>query len=215
MPRAWTRLEDPHAARLALNPAYTDLLRLLMTREWTATTLAAAAGQPLNAAHHRLGRLLAAGLVCVTRLEPRRGRPLRHYRAVSDALLIPYHLTRLGSLEDLISLHEDTFSGRFRHAVVHAGVPLVRRDEDIAVRLYRHAGGVVMDVTPTAEHFDLRDLLRPEAPALTVDWGVLNLTRDDAKALQRDLHDLIARYAGRDGPHPYLYRVNLAPDTGE
>ena len=43
MPRAWTRLEDPHAARLALNPAYTDLLRLLMTREWTAAPLAAAA----------------------------------------------------------------------------------------------------------------------------------------------------------------------------
>ncbi|MFW8627059.1 hypothetical protein [Deinococcus sp. ME38] len=215
MPPAWTRLEDPHAARLALNPAYTDLLRLLMTREWTAAPLAAAAGQALNAAHHRLGRLLEAGLVRITRMEARRGRPLRHYRAVSDALLIPYHLTPLGSLEDLISLHEDTFSGRFRQAVVQAGVPLVRREEDIAVRLYRQAGGVVMDVTPTAEHFDMDDLLRPEAPALTVDWGVLHLTREDAKALQRDLRDLLARYAARVGPHPHLYRVNLAPDTGE
>lgn len=98
---------------------------------------------------------------------------------------------------------------------MQAGVPLVRRDEDIAVRLYRHAGGVVMDVTPTAEHFDLRDLLRPEVPALTVDWGVLHLTREDAKALQRDLHALLARYAARGGPHPHLYRVNLAPDIGE
>lgn len=73
---------------------------------------------------------------------------MQHYRAVSDAFLIPYHRTTLGSLEDLIGLHEDTFNAVFHRAVVQAGLPLVQREEDIAVRLYTTPGGTRMDITP-------------------------------------------------------------------
>ncbi|GGL14827.1 winged helix-turn-helix domain-containing protein [Deinococcus radiotolerans] len=213
MPRAWTRLEDPHAARLALHPDYAHLLGLLMTREWTAAELARHLHRPLNATHHRLTRLNRAGLA-VTRAEPRRGRPVQHYRAVSDAFLIPYHRTALGSLEDLIGLHEDTFGTLFHRAVVQAGLPLVQREEDIAVRLYTTPGGTRMDITPRAGSFDLLDLLHDDAPALTANWGTLHLTREDAKALQRDLQALLIRYGARSGPDAYLYRLNLAPAGG-
>ncbi|UBV42497.1 hypothetical protein LAJ19_12845 [Deinococcus taeanensis] len=215
MPRPWTRVEDPLAARLCLTPEYTLLLHALMTQDYAAAALARHCGRALNATHHRLGRLVQAGLVQVTRQTERRGRPIKHYRAVASAFLIPYHRTPLSSLEALIALHEDTFSARFHHAVVQAGACLVQRDEDIAVRLYTTPTGVTMDITPRADAFDLLDLLREDAPPLTAHWGTLHLTREDAKALQRDLHDLLTRYAGRRGPGRYLYRLNLAPEAAE
>ncbi|ACO47324.1 hypothetical protein [Deinococcus deserti] len=215
MSRVWLHVRDPFAAQLCLSPEYTLVLQHLMRCEWSVAPLAAACGRPVNATHRRVRRLVTAGLVAETRLEPRRGRPVRHYRAVSDAFLIPYHLTALGSLEDLISLHEGTFQTRFHHAVVHAGVKLVQREQDIALRLYRTGEEVSFDITPRAEAFDLADLLKETGPALTVDWGHLQLTREDAKALQRELHELRARYARRGGPERYLYRFNLAPDLPE
>lgn len=215
MPLDWRRIEDAQAAQLCLSPDYTLVLQHLMRREWSVAPLAAACVRPLNATHRRVRRLLAAGLVEQTRQEPRRGRPVRHYRAVSEAFLVPYHLTPLGSLEDLIALHEDGFQTRFHHAVVEAGWALVQREEDIALRLYRHGDEVLFDITPRAGPFDLAELLQPGQPALTVEWGQLFLTREDAKALQRELHDLRARYASRGGPERYLYRLNLAPEAPE
>ncbi|MFC4424697.1 hypothetical protein [Deinococcus navajonensis] len=208
----WRRLDDPQAARLCLSPEYTLVLQHLMRREWSVGPLAGACGRPLNATHRRVRRLLAAGLVCQTRAEPRRGRPVRHYRAVSQGFLVPYHLTPLGSLEDLIALHEDHFQARFHHAVVQAGGTLVQREEDIALRLYCHGDEVRFDVTPRAGPFSVAELLHPDQPALTVEWGHLFLSRAEAKALQQELHDLRARYANRGGPERYLYRLNLAPD---
>lgn len=215
MSRVWLHVRDPFAAQLCLSPEYTLVLQHLMRREWSVAPLAVACARPLNATHRRVRRLVAAGLVTGTRLEPRRGRPVRHYRAVSDAFLIPYHLTALGSLEDLVSLHEESFQTRFWQAVVRAGVKLVQREEDIALRLYRSGDEVNFDITPRAEAFDLTDLLHGSGPALSVEWGHLQLSREDAKALQRELYELRLRYASRRGPERYLYRLNLAPDLPE
>lgn len=212
MAREWYTLHSPEAARLCLDPDYARVLSALMLRSWPAGQLAAHLGLPLNAAHHRVRRLLRAGLVVEDHLEARRGRPIRHYRAVADALLIPYALTPLGSLEELVGLHSAGVQAHINRALVRAAMELVRDEQEIGLRLFREGDLVVADVTPRAGDFDYAELQTPEAPALFVTLDRLHLTRADAKALQRDLGELLARYQGRGGPDPYLLRLDLTPD---
>lgn len=209
----WQRVDDPAAARLILSPDVLAVLEALMLREWSVSVLAAALGRPLNAVHHRVRRLVSAGLVVETRREARRGRPVCHYRASAQAYFIPYDRTPLRSHEEMVGLGDDLFQQRFDRAVVQAGAALVRDWQDIGVRVYVDGGSVREDVTPSAEAFDNRSLLAPDAPALFAYRDILRLSPDDAKAMQHELDTLVTRYAGRGGGGRYLLRLDLAPDV--
>lgn len=213
MPTHWQRVEDPAAVRLILSPDVLGVLEALMLAEHSVSTLAATLGRPLNAVHHRVRRLVAAGLVVETRREARRGRPIGHYRASSGAYFVPYARTPLRSHEEMVGLGEEAFQRRFDRAVVQAGAALVRDWQDVGLRVYVDGGGVLEDVTPSAEAFDDRALLEDGAPALYLHRGTHRLSAADAKALQRELDALLARYTGRQGERGYLLRLDLAPDV--
>ncbi|WP_309570005.1 hypothetical protein [Deinococcus sp.] len=212
MTRSWQRVTDPAAVKVFLSGHDLPVLEALMLREWAVAPLAQALGLPLNATHHRVRRLLRLELIRETRAEPRRGRPVRHYRATSDAYLIPYHATPLHSLEDLVGVHEVAFRERFLRAVVHAAAPLVSDERDIGLRVFTDGGGLSFDVTPTAGAFQYAELLLPDRPALLVNWGALHLSPAEAKALQLELSELHARYAALQGTERYLFRLGLTPD---
>lgn len=213
MPREWFTVERPQAVKLCLSQEYAQALEALMLHELTVSALARELSLPLNAAFHRVQRLLEAGLVRVTRLQARQGRAIRHYRAVAEAFLIPYRHTTLSTLEELVSLHGETFQARLNRAVVQAAEVLVHNEAEIGLRIFRDGDSVNFDVTPRAESFDFAELLLPDRPALLVNWGHLHLTRDQAKAMQRELNALYGRYANQGGPERYLFRMALAPDV--
>lgn len=213
MPQSWQQVTHPDAVKVFLSGRDLPVLSALMTGEWAVAPLAASLHLPLNATHHRVRRLLGLGLVRETRQEVRRGRPVRHYRASSQAYLVPYHATPLGSLEELVDVHERDFTARFLHAVVQAAAPLVSDERDIGLRVFVKAGEVTVDVTPTAGAFRSANLLRPDRPALLLSPDTLHLTPADAKALQRELSELHARYAALRGPERYLLRLGLTPDV--
>lgn len=215
MSSSWQRVTDPEGVRIFLSGGALPLLEALMVQEWTVAQLAQACRLPLNAAHYRVRRLLRAGLVHETRQQARRGRPIRHYRATSERYLVPYHATPLNTVEELVGLHEHSFAQRFLHAVVQAAAPLVQDEREIGLRFFREGDHVTFDVTPRAGAFSLAEFLRPDRPALLLDWGTLELTPDDAKALQHDLSELLSRFSGRAGPERFLFRVGLCPEGPE
>lgn len=212
MPGSWQRVTDPASVKLFLDSAALTTLEHLMLAEHSVAQLAQTLHAPLNAVHHRVRRLVAAGLVHETRAEPRHGRPIRHYRATADAYLVPYDATPLTTVEDLIGLHETGFARRFLSAVVHTGRRLVVNERDIGLRVFRDGDAVTVDITPRAGEFTLDEFLHPDAPVLLLNWGELHLNRDDAKAMQRELHALHARYAAKGGPERYLFRLGLTAD---
>lgn len=215
MPGPWQRVTDPTGVKLFMDSATLTTLEHLMLAEHSVAQLARTLGSPLNAVHHRVRRLVTAGLAHETRTEPRHGRPIRHYRATSSAYLVPYDATPLTTVEDLIGLHETGFARHFLSAVVHAGRSLVVNERDIGLRVYRDGDAVRVDITPRAGEFTLDEFLHPDSPVLLLNWGELHLTRQDAKAMQLELHALHARYAGRQGPERYLFRLGLTRDVGE
>lgn len=212
MTRQWFTVERPDAVKLCLSEQYAPTLEALMLHEWTVSALARHLSQPLHVIFHRVERLQEAELVRVTRLQARAGRAIRHYRAVSEAFLIPYRHTTLSTLEELVSLHSASFQERLNRAVVQAAAVLVHNEAEIGLRIFRDGDSVNFDVTPRAEHFDFAELLLPDRPALLLNWGHLHLTRQQAKALQQELTDLYRRYLPHTGPERYLFRVSLAPD---
>lgn len=78
------------------------------------------------------------------------------------------------------------------------------------VRVWRDDGGEVR-VTPATSPEGPLDATAAMMPAVLAELlPDLRLDREDAKALQRDLMDLIARYSGRGG-EPYFLRLMLTP----
>ncbi len=215
MAQPWQQVTDPDAVKVFLSGRELPVLAALMAGEWAVAPLAASLHLPLNATHHRVRRLLRLGLAHETRQAARRGRPVRYYRASSQAYLVPYHATPLGSPEELVGLQERDFTARFLHAVVQAAAPLVSNERDVGLRVFVNNGEVSFDVTPTAGAFQSAELLRPDRPALLLNGGTLHLSPADAKALQRELSELHARYAALRGPERYLLRLGLTPDVPE
>ncbi|WP_412027064.1 hypothetical protein [Deinococcus yunweiensis] len=215
MSGSWQRVTDPAAVKLFMDSGTLGVLERLMLGEHSASSLACILHAPLNAVHYRLRRLVAAGLATESRAEPRRGRPIRHYRATSGAYLVPYDATPLTSVEELVGLHETDFTRRFLSAVVASGRRLVVNERDIGLRVYRDGDEICVDITPRAGEFDFEEFMHPDAPVLMLKWGELHLSVEDAKAMQRELYELYARYAARPGPERYLFRLGLTRDSGE
>jgi hypothetical protein len=52
--------------------------------------------------------------------------------------------------------------------------------------------------------------LEPNSPAYLNRWENLSLSFEDAKALQRELSELLGRYLGREGGQRYVVRLAMA-----
>ncbi len=160
-------------------------------------------GVTIQAMHYRVQRMLRAGLLEVTGIRRRPGRPIKCYRSVARGFRVPLDLVPPEFVEDLER-------GVSWERLLDRGVRRARKEwrypDELVVHLDEY-GALNYDWGP-----HLRELLDPNAPpvlrfrsaALWLDWR-------DAKALQRELHDLWTRYRSRRGARRYVLSVGLAP----
>jgi hypothetical protein len=169
-------------------------------------------GVTLNAVHHRVRSLERAGLLRVAHLEPRRGRAVKHYVATAQGFFVPFTATTNEGFEAFASQQITPLFTRFLRLFVRSASSLVKNVEEVGFRLYESGGFVNMNLTPQGRDFDLLEgLLAPDAPAVMASFTPMQLSNDDAKALQLELLELIGKYASRGGPHGYIVNIGLAP----
>lgn len=201
------KIETLEAALLLTNRQELRYLKPFILRECTVSEAAAELGVKITPMYKKLERLLKLGLVRETRQTARVGRAIRHYRAVAEQFFVPF------------TLHPPELIGepnRKHHMAVF---------EQNIQRLYRSEAfveqglGVATGFTEAGEIY-LRfaypngepwDYTHPQAPAMLSGWNPLRLEPAEAKALQKELFEVMLKYLGKEGKQTYLSGVFLIP----
>ncbi len=108
-PLAKYEVHDPLQARLLTHPVSKEFFKPFLARERTVSQTAAELGRSVSATLYRVKTFLRAGLLYVAREEKRSGRPIKHYRSVADAFLIPSETTPYAGLEERLSAQLERF----------------------------------------------------------------------------------------------------------
>lgn len=191
------------AIRILADADAAPWLKPFMRKPLSVKPAAEELGVKIQAMHYRVQRMLRAGLLEVANVRHRHGRPIRCYRAVARRFLVPLDLVPHALIENLergVSWERLLDRGARR-----AGKEW-RNPDELIVHLDEF-GALNYDWGPP-----LRELLDSNAPAvLRFRSAALWLDWQDAKALQRELHDLWTRYRSRRGVRRFVLSVGLAP----
>lgn len=201
-------VRDPQRARLLLDARTRRQLAPFLGAAASVGEAARARNEKPNTVLRRVRRLLDAGLLEVAETVPRRGRAIRRYRAVAEVFFVPFEASAADDLESALAEREAWVERLLRRAVVRA------RREALGVwgtRIYADERGrvqVQMAVRPDAD----ASTLDPGGPAVLSAWrDGLELDYPDAKALQRELYELLLRYQRKRGAQRYVVHLGLAP----
>lgn len=210
------RVTQPGNARALLEPATLEVLSPFVGRERTAAEVARKLEMPLNSLLYKVKALLALGLLEVSREERRAGRSVKHYRAIAEAFFLPYEVTPAETPEALLAQEHAPRQQRFVRALVQTAAELLdARGEPVwGVQVGLEGGRLV--VRNTIGPDSSWNFLDPDAPALVDLWAEdITLDFSDAKALQKELCDLLGRYRAKRGSQGYMVRLGLAPLASE
>lgn len=207
------RVTDPAVVPRLVNGWEMRYLAPFMGREVTLSEAARELGVSLPRLHYQVGKLRAEGLLRVVRVEKRARHAVKVYRAVADVFFVPFDLVPSETVESAMAKADLPWLGLFLRSLARVwrehpgewGMQLERSD----------LGALRATIVPGPGGADR--LERPDMPAVSLGAWVTDLTLDfeDAKALQRDLSALVARYEQRRGSGRYLMQLRLAPLLAE
>lgn len=204
-------VRDPTVARALVRPSGLRRLAPFIGEPRTVSDVARESGEKPNTVLRRVQRLLALDLLEVADERPRAGRPLRRYRATADVFFVPFEATGAEDLEAALAERDAYWERLLRRHVVRA------RSEAMGVwgtRIYRDARGRVQVQTAVSPDANA-SMLDDGMPAALSAWrDQVWLDHADAKALQRELYDLVQRYQRARGAQRYVVHVGLAALVG-
>ena len=201
-------IENPKVAALLLDEDERCFLNLFFQTPRTVSDVARELHCERVKVLYHVRKLLKYGLLRVARLEPRAGRAIKHYEASAHRFVVPYVATPSTGAADFIGLLEGTLRDAFYasflpEADVHLiGVEIGEGDDAAhpSLKLVVYEGGRWQRA---------RDLRHDSVNTLQLVH--LRLPDDQARALNRELLEVIERYQARqvqDAP-PHLLRLGL------
>lgn len=121
---------------------------------------------------------------------------------------MPFEATDAESLEEALAERDRLFEELLRRNVVKARLDTMGA---WGTRIYRDARGRLQVQTALTPRSNVTSL-DPQAPAVLSAWrDSLTLDFEDAKALQRELFDLLQRYLAKSGAQRYVVHLAMAP----
>jgi hypothetical protein len=208
----WLTVADPDQARLLSDLASFRYFEPFIALERTVSEAAAEASCGVDTMLYRVRTFLKAGLLKVARVQKRAGRPIKHYRSIADAFFVPFSVTPYATLEERLASQMEPGQRR-----LVASIAAVLRETGLdGRRIYRGSTGTVWNEAAA----DIETPITPEDPNLpaALQYGTeLYLGFDEAKALQRHLHELFLHYREREAGEgqKYLFQVALLPAVPE
>lgn len=162
---------------------------------------------------YRVRTFLRAGLLSVTREEKRAGRPIKHYRSSHDAYFIPFTATPYADLEERLRKQ----FGVLVEELIRGVAAVLRQVGHDGRWFYRDDDGLVGSKSGEEARLEF-DFDDPRWPTAYDFYAQVHLSRDEAKALQRELRDLHARYRLRcqvGSGERYIMQGILLPQSGD
>jgi hypothetical protein len=204
------RLENPEACAMLADREQLRLLGAFLGRENTISSAALELGVNSTKLYKQVQRFLALGLVKISRLERRAGRAIKYYRSSSEQFFIPFRTYP----PELIGQQN-----RQHHTRLFAqGLERVYRQERFteqdwgAITAQMPGGGVYLSIANSlGQQWSYLDA---DAPAVVSGWNRIQLDFEDAKALQREMSELLLKYMKKGGNHEYLLGTFLTDIEG-
>ena len=199
------------AAALLADVSLQRYLEPFLARECTVAGAAKELRVTTNSLLYRVKRFQAAGLLRVVREERRAGRAVKVYRSVADAFYVPFALTRAETLEALLSGLDAPLRALLYRNITEV---MTQAETELGLTIWRAGEGDVR-TRFSAGPDRLFDPLEPAAPSTLLFWSPeVWLEPEDAKALLREMTELIGRYHGRGGRGRYLLHLGVSPLEG-
>ena len=201
-------VQDTDVADLLMDPVTLRQLEPFLGREATVSTAADALAERPNTVLKRVQRFVDLGLLRVVREEPRAGRAIKIYRTTADIFFVPFEATSAETFEAALAERERYWEEQLRTHVVRA-----RREAfpNWGTRIYRDAAGRLQIQMATNSERNTDPLSPSSPPALSAWRDQVYLDYADAKALQRELFELLLRYQSKRGAQRYIVHAGLAP----
>lgn len=201
-------ISDPEAAKALIDPGSLQRLAPFIGRTLSVSQAAELTGEKANTTLKRVRRFVALGLLEVAGEVARAGRPIKLYRAVADTFFVPFEATDAESLEVALAERDRLSEQLLRRNVVKSRLDTIGA---WGTRIYRDPRGRLQVQTALTPSSNVTSL-DPEAPAVLSAWrDSLKLDFEDAKALQREMFDLLQRYLEKDGAQRYVVHLGMAP----
>jgi hypothetical protein len=206
--REYLRIEEPKIAAALVDPNKQKFFAPFFARETTIAEAARVARVSTLLMYRHVKRFEALGLLKVTRSEARRGRAVQYYQTVAKEFFIPAQVL---PLETTLEVVERNAQKLFLH---NLGKTLMNQEEaaDLGTRILPSETNPGMAATYIAlkpgENWNpsvVKDV------ALVETWVNLRVSREEAKALQQELEQIVERFQERSGDGKYLLRLGLTP----
>jgi predicted transcriptional regulator len=163
----------------------------------------------LSQLYPRVQRLEKLGLLHVTKTEARAGRAVKYYRVVAEEFFIANDVVSLESLHEKLDASR---SQQLWRSIYAASFPATSDHPDWGMRIFYHSqGGFVMQAT-WSDKQDW-DILDEQHVVMLPFWYHAKLSRERARAMQRELHDVFFKYINTQDEEgeTYILRVAMAP----
>ncbi|MDX2006129.1 MAG: hypothetical protein SFU83_12685 [Meiothermus sp.] len=205
-------IEDPAAAAFLMNPGLFRFFQPFFTTERTLTQAARLLEVKPNVLFYRLKQMLALGIVEVVRTQRRGGRAMPLYRSSFSSCFIPLRATPYADLFSLMRTNDDLLNQ-------HLVRGLARVWDGQAGSWGWHCRIDEFGLLQAREANEEKDWdpLVDSLPATLHHWGFLALTDPQAKAMQRELDEVVRRYSrlssvrGAARRRLHVIRVGMAP----
>ena len=199
---------DEQAAALLMNDKTRRLLAPFVGSRRGVKEASAELGVKLANYYFYVKQFERAGLIEVVEVVPRAGRPVKLYQAVADEYFIPHTVGALLDAygEDERAMHETLWRALRRAWTTNTeGVTW-------GLRFRKRPDGPGLGVMGAQSKGEPWDLFSGEGPIILPYWRRLSLSREKARALQLELHEVLERYTKEQGgPDTYLVRLAMAP----
>jgi hypothetical protein len=186
------------------------LLGAFLGRENTISNAALELEVNSTKLYKQVQRFLALGLVKISRFEKRNGRATKYYRSSGDQFFIPFRMHP----PELIG-HQNR---QYHTRLFAQGLERVYRQEGFTEQdwgaITAHTPGGMVYLSIANSKGERWDHLDPNAPAVVSGWNRIQLDFEDAKAMQRELVEVMLRYMEKGGNRTYLLGLFLTDIEG-
>jgi hypothetical protein len=200
-------IRNPEAVRTLLNHKQRQAFRPFMRQSISISEAASLVGESLNTMLKRVQRWLEYGLLIemTGSAGPATGQPKR-YTAAAESFFVPQSVIARLDLEQLLKQLDAFEADIMRRGQLEAAL----RIDDWGLR-FTLDNDQDWNIQPARTGMQPWNYKAPDAPAILAETNVLELGFADAKALQRELMDVVRKYLNRSGDGRYIVRLGMAP----
>jgi hypothetical protein len=196
-------IRNPEAVRTLLNHKQRQAFRPFMRQTLSISEAASLVGESLNTMLKRVQRWLEYGLLIETTAPA--AQPKR-YAAAAESFFVPQSVIARLDLEQLLEQLDAFEANIMRRGQLEAAL----RVNDWGLR-FTLDNDQSWSIQPARTGMQPWNYKAADAPAILAETNVLELEFTDAKALQRELMDVVRKYLNRSGDGRYIVRLGMAP----